>query len=308
MIRVRLFIFCFLIAGGAASAEDAFEFWPGAQYDPSVPTFLEVLGHQPGQEIVSHVEILLYLRALEAADPHRMQIHEYARSWEGRELVYAVISSAANMARIEEIRQGIQRVADPREGSEAQRRLLVESLPATVWLGYSVHGDEVSGADAALLTAYHLLASTEDSMVQQILSGSVILIDPLQNPDGRERFIQNFRTSRGLEADSHPLAAEQNTPWPGGRTNHYFFDLNRDWLAATQPETQGRIRALQEWYPLVFVDLHEMGSNSTYFFAPEADPFNPHLAEGQKASLEIFGRNNAKWFDRFGFDYFTREV
>jgi hypothetical protein len=110
-----------------------------------------------------------------------------------------------------------------------------------------------------------------------------------------------------LEPSGEKIAAERNEPWPGGRTNHYLFDMNRDWFAMTQPETIGRIRVLQEWLPLAFVDAHEMGTDSTYYFAPEAIPYNPHLAAAQRASLELFGRNNAKWFDRNGFDYFTRE-
>ncbi|MCP5113342.1 MAG: peptidase M14, partial [bacterium] len=103
-------------------------------------------------------------------------------------------------------------------------------------------------------------------------------------------------------------ALEHTEAWPGGRTNHYLFDMNRDWFALTQPETRGRVKALQQWYPLVFVDLHEMGSNSTYYFAPEAVPYNPHLTKDQRDSLDWFGKNNARWFDQFGFSYFTKEV
>jgi len=134
------------------------------------------------------------------------------------------------------------------------------------------------------------------------------VIDPQQNPDGRDRFAHHFQIAYGIEPAAYPLAAEHNEPWPGGRTNHYYFDLNRDWFALTQPETRGRIKILLEWYPQVMADLHEMGGNSTYYFAPGADPFNPHITAGQKASIEIYGKANAKWFDEFGFDYFTREV
>ena len=144
-------------------------------------------------------------------------------------------------------------------------------------------------------------------MGYSILANDLVFIDPLENPDGRDRFIQNFNVAEGLRPDPSPLAAEHNEPWPGGRTNHYYFDMNRDWFAMTQPETVGRIAAVTSWLPLVFVDLHEMGSDSTYYFAPEAYPYNPYITAQQKASLEWFGQNNARYFDRLGFSYFTKE-
>ncbi len=159
-----------------------------------------------------------------------------------------------------------------------------------------------------MLTAYHLLASGGDARVADILRNTVVVIDPMQNPDGRDRFLHHFEMSEGLLPDSDRVSAEHDEPWPGGRTNHYLFDLNRDWFILTQPETRGRIDALQEWYPVAYVDAHEMGSDGTYYFAPEAIPYNPHLAEDQRNSLALFGENNARWFDQFGIDYFTREV
>jgi hypothetical protein len=159
-----------------------------------------------------------------------------------------------------------------------------------------------------MLTAYHLLAAQDDALVDAILENTVVVLDPMQNPDGRDRFIHHFEMAEGLVPDSDRLAAEHDEPWPGGRTNHYLFDLNRDWFILSQPETRGRVAALQEWYPVAYVDAHEMGSDSTYYFAPEAVPYNPHLSSDQRASLELFGRTNARWFDHFGIDYFTREV
>ena len=283
------------------------EFWPGVSYDANVPTFRQVLGYEPGERITSCEGIVRYLEALAGASG-RIKVFEYGQSWEGRKLVYAAIGSESNMRRLAEIRAGMQRLADPRMTSEAQARELIASLPAVVWLGYGVHGNEISSPDAALLAAYHLLAARNDAVVDRILRDDLVLIDPAQNPDGRERFVNRFEESVGLEPDASPLAAEHNEPWPSGRTNHYLFDMNRDWFALTQPETQGRVRTLLEWYPLVFADLHEMGSESTYYFTPEADPFNPHLVKYQRDDLKWFGQNNARYFDRFGFDYFTREV
>ena len=291
-----------------ASAQEAFEYWPDADYDPAIPTIEEVLGHEPGDRITWHSDAIRYFEALAAAAPERMSITEYARSWEGRELVYAVLSSPENMTRIDEIQSGMQALADPRTIDEDQAEEIIASQPAVTWLSYGVHGNEISSTDAAMLTAYHLLASRGDERVDDIMSNSVVVIDPMQNPDGRDRFIHGFEIAEGLVPDSDRLSAEHDEPWPGGRTNHYLFDLNRDWFIQTQPETQGRAAALLEWYPVAFVDAHEMGSDGTYFFAPEAIPFNPHLAEDQRNSLQLFGRNNARWFDEFGIDYFTREV
>ncbi|MED5461785.1 MAG: M14 family metallopeptidase, partial [Pseudomonadota bacterium] len=212
------------------------------------------------------------------------------------------------MARIDDVQAGMQRIADPRKTSRAEAELIIADQPAVTWLSYGVHGNEISSTDASMLTAYHLLASRGDLRVAEIMSDTVVVIDPMQNPDGRDRFLQHYNMSEGLVPDADRISAEHDEPWPGGRTNHYLFDLNRDWFIMTQPETQGRIRIVQEWYPVVYVDLHEMGSDSTYFFAPEADPFNPHLVEYQRTSLPLIGQTNARWFDRFGSDYFTREV
>jgi hypothetical protein len=290
------------------TAQNKYEFWPGANYEQRIPQFRDVLGYDCGERITPHSGLMKYMEALASAAPNQVKIFEYAKSWEGRRLIYAVVSSEENIRRLESVRVGMQKLADPRHTQASEARALIQSLPAVVWLGYGVHGNEISSPDAALLTAYHLLASRNDPMVNEILSKTVILIDPTQNPDGRDRFVHNFEISEGLEPDPSPLAAERNEPWPSGRTNHYFFDMNRDWFAMTQPETRGRLKMMLEWYPLVAVDLHEMGSDLTYFFSPDADPYNPHLARDQRESQQLFGRNNAKWFDRFGFSYFTGEV
>ena len=296
-----------VVAVGLLQAQKPFEFWPGAAYDPRIPSFRQVLGYDPGEKITSHAGILQYLNALQDASG-RIKVFDYGTSWEGRKLVYAAVGSEANIRRLAEIRAAIARVADPRKISEPEAKKIMAGLPAVVWLSYGVHGNEISSPDAALLTAYHLLAARNDPMAERILAGVLVLIDPIQNPDGRDRFLHYYEQAAGLEPDTSPLAAEHNEPWPGGRTNHYLFDLNRDWLALTQPEIRSQVKTLREWLPLVYVDLHEMGPETTYYFAPEADPYNPHLTADQRASLKLFGRNNARWFDHFGFDYFTRDV
>jgi hypothetical protein len=289
-------------------SQDDFVFWPNANYDPAIPTVEDVLGYPSGERITWHRDAIAYFEALQAAAPDRISVRRYAKSWEGRDLIYVVLTSAANMARIDEVQAGMQRLADPRQTTRAEAEDLIANQPAVTWLSYGVHGNEISSTDASMLTAYHLLASRGDARAADIMRDTVVIIDPMQNPDGRDRFVHHFEVAEGLVPDSSRISAEHDEPWPGGRTNHYLFDLNRDWFIMTQPETRGRVRVVQEWYPVAFVDLHEMGSDGTYYFAPEAVPYNPHIADAQRASLTMFGKNNARWFDTFGIDYFTREV
>ncbi len=305
LIVVILIALCY---GIPLSAQQEFVYWPNSDYDPSIPTIEEVLGYAPGERITWHKDAIRYFEALAAAAPDRMIITEYARTWEKRELIYAVLSAGANISNLENIKVGMQSLANPESIDADAAERIIDSQPAITWLSYGVHGNEISSTDAAMLTAYHLLASRGDDRVADIMNDTVVVIDPMQNPDGRDRFIHSFEQAEGLVPDYDRLAAEHDEPWPGGRTNHYLFDMNRDWFIQTQPETQGRTRAMLEFYPVAYVDAHEMGSDGTYFFAPEAIPFNPHLAEDQTASLALFGRNNARYFDQFGFDYFTREV
>jgi len=301
-------VLAYSLVATVANAQDDFAFWPNANYDPAIPTVDDVLGYSPGERITWHRDAIRYFEALVDAAPGRISMTRYAESWEGRELIYVVVTSAENMARIEEIKAGMQRLADPRETTRAEAQDIIATQPAVTWLSYGVHGNEISSTEASMLTAYHLLASRGDARVADIMRDTVVVIDPMQNPDGRDRFVHHFEMSEGIVPDGDRISAEHDEPWPGGRTNHYLFDLNRDWFILTQPETRGRIKALLEWYPVAYVDAHEMGSDGTYYFAPEAIPYNPHLAADQRSSLTLFGQNNARWFDTFGIDYFTREV
>ena len=173
---------------------------------------------------------------------------------------------------------------------------------------HAVHGDEVSSSDAALMEAYHLLAARGDAAVDTILRESIVIIDPLQNPDGRARFVSTNLQGEAAMPDAEPYAVEHDQPWPGGRYNHYLFDMNRDWFAQTQPETRGRAALYREFWPHVVVDLHEMGGESSYYFAPPADPLNPLITKNQQKWFDAFGRANGAMFDARGFAYFIREV
>ena len=207
MISILRGAAAFTVFIALGSAQTKFEFWPGTTYDPAIPTFEKVLSYSPGARISSHSNIMKYLETLAAAAPKRMQLSEYAKSWEGRKLVYAAIGSEANLRRLPEIKAAMKQLSDPRKTNAAEAKRLMQNLPAVVFLSYGVHGNEISSCDSAMLTAYHLLAAQNDKTVNEILAGTIVLIDPTQNPDGRDRFIHNFEQSEGLEPDAFPIAA-----------------------------------------------------------------------------------------------------
>ena len=274
-----------------------------AAHDPRIPALEDVVGHETGDEITKPQDVIAYMTALAVTAPDRMRLFQYAESWQGRPLFYGVISSAENIARLDEIKQDLSDI-----GAGTASREVINRTPAVTWLAYGVHGNEISSSDAALALAWHLLAAENDPVVEKILAETIVIIDPMQNPDGRARFVHNFESARGLTPFADRYAAEHDEPWPSGRTNHYLFDMNRDWFALTQPETRGRVAAMQEWQPVVVVDAHEMGGDNSYFFPPAAAPFNPNITGQQQDKQTLIGLNHARWFDRLGFEYFTREV
>ncbi|WP_286824139.1 MULTISPECIES: M14 family zinc carboxypeptidase [unclassified Idiomarina] len=280
---------------------------PEANYSNSEVTVEQVLGYPMGTKITSPADMSRYFEALQQAYPKQVKLLEYGKSWEGRTLYYAVISSEGNMADFDGFMKGMQALADPRKTDSDKAEQLIDELPGSIWLSYGVHGNEISSPEAAMVTAYHLLHDQREQ-TQRWLDNTMVFIDPLQNPDGRARFVDRYYMSVGLEHSGDRRSAEHNEPWPNGRTNHYLFDMNRDWIALTQPEISGQIDALLKYYPLVFVDLHEMGGDSTYYFTPEARPYNPLITESQRETLNWIGKNNGQWFDEKGFDYFTREI
>jgi hypothetical protein len=302
------FVLALMTVQGAAAASPQLELAPGTRYDPKIPTLQQVVGHETGQRMSTPDEIAAYLKALNAADQARTRLVEYARSWEGRPLHVLVVGSAERLSRLDLVKADLRRLADPRQLSAADAERLLQELPVVTWLMHSVHGNEITSSDAALAEAYHLIAARDNPGVDAILRESIVLIDPLQNPDGRARFLSTNMLGAAAVPDADPLSAEHDEPWPGGRSNHYLFDMNRDWLALSQPETRGRVAFALEWYPHVVADLHEMGGDSTYYFAPPADPANPHITARQMEWLRTIGRENARRFDERGFAYFVREV
>lgn len=283
-----------------------FVFSPEGTYDPSIPAPAAFLGAEPGTQFTFYADVVAYFKALaEASD--RVTMHEYGHTHEGRPLHYLVIASPENQARIDEIRTNNLRLADPQALSEEEASALIKAQPILAWLSYNVHGNEPSSTEAAIQVAYRLAAG-QDAEVQALLDQAVVLLDPCINPDGRDRYVYWYRSMRSHVLNTNPDDLEHDEPWPGGRTNHYWFDLNRDWVWLVHPESQGRIAAYQRWLPQIHVDYHEQGFNANYFTMPGTTPRNLLLPEGYDDWAETFGRGNVAAFDRHRISYFTREA
>ncbi|MDX9732514.1 MAG: M14 family zinc carboxypeptidase [Thermoanaerobaculia bacterium] len=277
-----------------------------AERDPSVPLPATVLGHRIGDALTPHDALVRYVRALEAASP-RVSAHAYGRTPEGRDLLRVAVSSPANLARLDAIAADLARLADPARTSKDEARAIAERSPAVAWIACGIHGNEVAGPEACAALLYTLAAS-RSAEVEKLLSALVVVVDPCANPDGHERHVSWWRSVAGAEPDPDPRALENEAPWPSGRGNHFGVDLNRDWAWATQPETRARIAALRALPPQLYVDVHEMGPEQSYFFPPPADPVHPRVPDSTRAWIEAFGAANAEAFDERGWGYFTREV
>lgn len=292
--------------GAVATVSDDFYF-QGANYDPAIPSPRSVLGYGIGEAITPHAKIMAYFDALATAAPDRVKLFEYGRSWQGRKLIYAAIGAPNKIANLAAIQADAQRLADPRRLAAGEAETIIARHPAVVWLGFSVHGDEIGPADSSLQLAYHLLAARGDARLNQIRENTLVIIVPIQNPDGRDRFISGNTNAMGMAPATDPMSAERDQQWPGGRINHANFDLNRDWFALTQPETRGHTAAMLKYFPAIVVDSHEMGTEQTFFFPPEANPINPTIPAEQRALRAVIGQNTARLFDQAGINYFTRE-
>lgn len=277
---------------------------PGVSYSQEIPPPEAVLGHQIGTRHTRPDQVVEYFEAVAARSP-RVRTGRHGKTYEGRTLIHAVVTSEANQARLEEIRLRNLALSDsPHSISDRE----LEQMPVVVSMGYSIHGNEASGTEAALLLLYHLAAGSGPEL-EAMLDQLVILIDPMLNPDGRARFVNWVNANRGGAATSDPQDREHNEPWPGGRTNHYWFDLNRDWLPVQHPETRGRVELFYHWRPQLVTDFHEMGSESTYFFQPGVPTRNHPLIPEQVHELtRELARYHARAMDRIGSLYYTRET
>jgi Zinc carboxypeptidase len=255
----------------------------------------QFLGYPIGERFTPHHRILAYFEELDRAS-ELVTVQKIGETYEQRPLVLATITSAKNRAVLEDIRRNVVSLANG-EGDGT----LAKTTPAVVWLGFGVHGNESSSAEAAMLVASALVREPA------LLENLVVILDPLSNPDGRERYIGGFHRARGVTASSNPDAFEHFEPWPGGRFNHYLIDMNRDWAWASQRETQARVAAYRQWRPQVYVDFHEMFYTSSYFFPPNAKPINANLPSDVEKWLDVFGRANAAEFSRRGWPFFVAE-
>jgi len=277
----------------------------GAEHDPEVPNPDEFLGFPVGQRTATSAQIEAYARLL-AESSDRVELVEYGATYEGRPLVYLAISSAENLANAERIQEGMAMLADPRELSSSDRDRLIDRIPAVAWLAYSIHGNESSGSDASLAVMYHLAADRSESTTE-LLNELVVIIDPNMNPDGRERFVNAVKQTRGAQPNVDDQSLVHTGYWPYGRGNHYLFDLNRDWIYARHPETRGRMPHIINWRPMLFVDAHEMGAQDTYLFSPAREPHNPHLPPYRRTMGDVYADDMATAFDEFGYPYYSGE-
>ncbi len=302
-LLIGLSLLCLLSLSASAQKP---EFAPGVKYDAKIPTLKQVTGYDFAERVTPPEEIIRYLKALHEAAPDRTKLVKYAETWERRELWALIVATPERIKQLDQIKAGLKQLANPTASTDVAR--LARELPVVVVLTHGVHGNEISSGEAALAESYHLLAAQGDATADLIRREAIVIIDPMQNPDGRARFVFQNLQGQAMTPDPEPAAAEHDEPWPGGRANHYLFDLNRDWFAQNHPESQGRVKLLLEWSPQVVVDLHEMGGDSTYYFPPAAEPPNPHMTKTQMDWIATFGQANAARFDERGFGYFNREV
>ncbi|MBT8316183.1 MAG: zinc carboxypeptidase [Lutibacter sp.] len=289
------------------SAQNQFElsyYLPqNATYNKTIPTPESVIGFRVGEWHVTHDKLVEYLKIL-AASSDRISLEDRGQTFEGRPLLLLTITSPQNHSNIKQIQEEHLKLSLANESSQ----LVVSEMPVVVYQGFSIHGNEPSGANAGMVLAYYL-AAAEGNEIENLLNNTVILLDPSLNPDGLQRFTYWANTNKSKHNNTDSNDREFHEVWPGGRTNHYWFDMNRDWLPVQLPESRARIESYRNWMPNVLTDHHEMGSNSTFFFQPgiqsRVNPLTPK--ENQILTKEI-ATYHAKALDKIGSLYFTEEA
>ena len=268
-------------------------------YGQKVQSPSEFLEYKLGEQFTPHYRVVEYFRYLSGA-AKGIKLQEYGKTNEGRPLLAAFVGTPENIARLEEIRTNNFRLAGMQSGAPSA------SNPAIVWLSYNVHGNESVSTEAAMQTIYDLV-DPGNKQTKTWLQNTIVVIDPCLNPDGRERYVNFYNQTKNVIPDPLVFTREHLEPWPGGRSNHYYFDLNRDWAWQSQKETRHRMAIYNEWLPQVHVDFHEQGINDPYYFAPAAEPFHEVITSWQREFQTTIGKNNAKYFDEKGWLYFTKE-
>lgn len=265
-----------------------------------IPSPESFLGYKVGTRFTPHHRLVEYYKAVAAASPSTVKLQQYGATNEGRPLMLAFVSSAQNISNLESIRtKNVERTT---AGAKSSGQ---DNVPI-VWLSYNVHGNETSSSEASMLTLYALV-DPSNTQTKTWLQNTLVIIDPCLNPDGRDRYVNWFNSVSGTTFNPQPESREHRETWPGGRSNHYNFDLNRDWAWQTQVETQQRLVVFNQWLPQIHVDFHEQGYNQPYYFAPAAEPFHEVITPWQREFQNTIGRNHAKYFDEKGWLYFTKE-
>ncbi|MGZ5286429.1 MAG: M14 metallopeptidase family protein, partial [Flavisolibacter sp.] len=300
----KTFLFILLVISIGSNSQELSYYLPDSiQYDPAIPKPESVIHHKVGEWHVTHDRLVNYMQALAKAAPARIKIESMGYSYENRPQVLLIITSPKNHQNLEQIRQQHVQLSDPAKSAS----LNTAEMPVVVYIGHSIHGNEPSGANAALLSAY-FLAAAKGRQIDELLDHTVILFDPSFNPDGLQRFSTWANQHKGKNLVTDPNSREFNEVWPGGRFNHYWFDLNRDWLPAQHVESRNRLEWFHKWKPNILTDHHEQGSNATFFFQPgvpsRVNPITPKMNQELTGKL---GEFHAAFLDRIGSLYFTKE-
>jgi len=299
---LSLIIAFFLALTGYSQVDLSYYLPEGITYNPTIPTPQSVIGHEVGEWHITHDRLVQYMYALDkASDRIALEITGYTH--EARPLLLLTITSLKNHQNLEILRTQHVQLTDPSTSAS----LDVKNMPAVFYMGHSIHGNEPSGSNSALLTAYYL-AAAQGKEIEEYLNNTIVLFDPSFNPDGLQRFSSWVNSKKSKLISTDPADIEHNEPWPSGRTNHYWFDLNRDWLVAQQPESQARLKKFHTWKPNVLTDHHEMGTNSTFFFQPGVPSrVHPLTPEKNQELTRKIGTYHAKALDEIGSLYYTQE-
>ncbi|HNJ58212.1 MAG TPA: M14 family zinc carboxypeptidase, partial [Chitinophagaceae bacterium] len=247
-----------------------FLFYVGNASAQTVPSPEEFLGYKIGTKYTRHHQIIDYVRAVAIAKKDMVIAEQYGTTNEGRPLMLLYISTPENIQNLENIRKNNLRITGILKDNVKPQ---IKNSPSIIWLSYNVHGNEPSSSEAAMLTLYALV-NPANTITKEWLKNTVVIIDPCLNPDGRDRYVNWFNQMVGSNEDADPQSREHSEPWPNGRSNHYNFDLNRDWAWQTQVESQQRIKKYNQWMPQIHVDFHEQYYNNPYYFAPAAEPLH----------------------------------
>ncbi len=280
-------------------------FYEDGTYDPAVPSPESVLGFNIGDKPIEYGEMVHYISAL-AEKSARVTLHNDGQTHQGRKLYYMIITSESNFNNLDAIRSGIAKLSDPRKTSDTEAKDIINNSPLIAFMMYSIHGNETSGTDAGIQLAYQLAAGTDEA-TENLLNNLVVILYPMENPDGRMRFLHQRETWLGKVPNDDTQSMPHSGVWPSGRTNHYFFDLNRDWFILSQPESRARVKIVRDWNPQLVVDAHEMGSFSSFLFNPPREPVNPNMDLRIRNWWKTFASDQAEAMDKYGWSYYTKD-